>query len=383
MKIPGPHTQTTKYIANITNPTIDIKSNTDNPEPQIKTRTEYKKLPSFLLSNIQSFGNSYKTDKTTEIEAILDQNDIDIACFTETWLNENTKDQILLNNYVNFHSVRKNVLRSSGGTSILVKNNIPANVIDIKVPEHIETLWVNIRPKWLPRSISNIVVVSVYYPGSNSIYAPNQEDIILHIKESVHNLYNKYAKPLFVIMGDFNDLKINGICGACALKQVVKVPTRNEAILDLILTNKTNSWYNKPITLPSIGTSDHLSVLYEPIDNKKVKVEKTKITIRQFPRSAIIAFGSWLTKFDWSILLNIKDVNLKVAYFSEIMWIMIDKYFPLKKVVATKNDKEWITQKIKSLIAERQKAHLSNEINTRNKLAKVIRLEIKKSKTQI
>ena len=186
----------------------------------MSTKNKDRKLPLFLLSNIQSFGNSENTDKTTEIEAILGLNKIDIACLTETWLNENTKDQISLNDYVNFHSVRKNVQRSSGGISILVKDHIPANMIDIKVPDHMETLWVNIRPKWLPRSISNIVVVGVYYPGSTSEYAPNQEDIILHITESVHNLYNRYANPLFVIMGDFNDLKVNAICNACALKQV-------------------------------------------------------------------------------------------------------------------------------------------------------------------
>ena len=115
-------------------------------------------LPTFLLSNIQSFGNSKHTDKTTEIKSVITHNAIDIACFTETWLNKNTKDQIALNNYVNFHSIRKDVLRSSGGISILVKEDIPAKLVDIKIPVHIETLWVSIRPKWLPRSISNIVV---------------------------------------------------------------------------------------------------------------------------------------------------------------------------------------------------------------------------------
>ena len=59
------------------------------------------------------------------------------------------------------------------------------------------------------RSISNIIVGDAYYPGSTSEYAPNKEDIILHITETVHNLYNRYANPLFVIMGEFNDLKIN------------------------------------------------------------------------------------------------------------------------------------------------------------------------------
>ena len=181
-------------------------------------------------------------------------------------------------------------------------------------------------------------------------------------------------------MGDFNDLKIDEIRDACALKQVVKVPTRKEATLDLILTNKGNSLYKKPITLPSIGTSDHLSVLYEPVENQKVNPEKTKTIIRKFHKSSMILFGAWLISFDWSFLLNIHNVNIKIAYFFEIMWIMIDKFFPPIKIVVAKNDKEWITPKIKCLIAERQKAHHSGRTKVRDQLAKKIKVEIKKAK---
>ena len=94
----------------------------------------------------------------------------------------------------------------------------------------------------------------------------------------------------------------------------------------------------------------------------------------------MIQFGSWLTKFDWSVIFSISNVNLKIAYFFEIMWIMIDKYFPPIKVVTFQNDKPWITPKIKKLIAERQKAHKRDNRFTRDTLAKRIRIEIKSAK---
>ena len=100
-----------------------------------------------MLSNIQSFGCSENTDKLTELETVLDLNNIDVAVVTETWLTENNKDKILLNNYISFHSVRKNALRSSGGITILVKENIPANLLNIDVPEHTKVLWISLRPK--------------------------------------------------------------------------------------------------------------------------------------------------------------------------------------------------------------------------------------------
>ena len=285
-----------------------------------------KRLPVFLLGNIQSFGNSARTDKTTEIEGLLEENQVEIGTFTETWLSNDTRDSIKFNGYNIFHLIRENVLRVSGGISIVVDSNIPANRIDLKVPEYLECLWISVRPKWLPRTVSNIVICGVYYPGSGSLYAPNQGDMISHLIESIHKLYKRYSCPLFVIMGDFNDLNVDEICDACKLKQVVSIPTRNQAILDLILTNDSNNLYKDPITLPNIGGSDHLSVLYEPIMLNDEIISKKKIFIRKFTKSAILEFGSWITKFSWVELMSIDDVNLKISYFTNIMWIMIDKF---------------------------------------------------------
>ena len=246
-----------------------IKSSSRNPLQLHGTG-----LPSFLLTNIQSFGNSASSDKTTELEAILDHNQIGMACLTETWLTDTTKNQVQIGEYTHFSKVRKNTKRASGGVSILVHKDINARELDVNVPDHIEGIWLATRPNWLPRAVSAIIVAGVYYPGSSSSYAPAQEDIIFHLTDTVHQLYQKYANPLFVIMGDFNDLDVKEICDAGKLKQVVNVPTRSHAILDLILTNCSNEFYNNPLTLPSIHTSDHLCVLYKPTTAKRKRTEK-------------------------------------------------------------------------------------------------------------
>ena len=76
----------------------------------------------------------------------------------------------------------------------------------------------------------------------------------------------------------------------------------------------------------------------------------------------------------------LRDVNDKVAYFATITWLMVEKYFPLTPVLITNTDKEWVTPNIKKLILQRQKAHRSENYKLRNKLAKRIRVEIKKAK---
>ena len=329
---------------------------------------------------MQSFGNREETDKTIETEAILISNSVEVAVFTETWLTDVTAEKLPFKEYQKFHLCRSKVARNSGGVSICVKNNLPASRLKIQVPDDIECIWVTIRPNWLPRSVSNIIVCGIYYPGLKSDYAPRQADIIFHISTTVQYLKREYANPLFLIMGDFNDLPTRSLCSTCDLKQEVKVPTRGDATLDLILTNRKIELYQEPISLPKIGGGDHFPVLYIPKKYIPPKNIKKIIEIRKFLKSTIILFGAWITRVNWSWLNDIHDVNDKVKYFSSILWKMIDRYFPLVKVVISSTDKEWVTPKIKELINKRQKAHMEGLSELRDSLAKKIKLEIKEAK---
>ena len=337
-------------------------------------------LPSFLLTNLRGFGKSGESDKHEDLDTVLDLNNVDVAVLTETWTTEDSLNELVFDRYTMFHSVRTNCIRASGGVSIFVKTQIQAVKLNVDIPKHLEVMYISICPSWLPRSISNIIICGVYYPGSGSEYAPPQEDLVSHLTESIHRFYNKYACPLIMIMGDFNDMNITELCELCSLKQVVKVPTRENAILDLIMTNCHNDWYNDPIGLPKIGKSDHFCVLYVPKQYVKPKNSKEKIMVRQFKKSAILDFGSWLVNYDWSPLFEIFDVDLKSAYFSTITWLMIDKFFPLIMIEISSTDKEWITPNLKKLINQRQQAFLANNMDLYKHLARKVRLEIRKAK---
>ena len=75
-------------------------------------------------------------------------------------------------------------------------------------------------------------------------------------------------------------------------------------------------------------------------------------------------------------------MNQKAAYFVNIMWIMIDKFFPPIQVVVANDDKEWITSEIKYLISKQQKAHHSENFAARDHLARIIKQEIRKAKVK-
>ena len=80
----------------------DTKNSSDSPRSleneQVNTQNEQHKffkdspfnLPSILLTNLQSFGKPGSSDKTTELELVLEVNNIDIGVFTKTWATDAT-----------------------------------------------------------------------------------------------------------------------------------------------------------------------------------------------------------------------------------------------------------------------------------------------------
>ena len=150
-------------------------------------------LPSFLLTNLCGFGKPGESDKPEYLDSVLSLNEVDVAVLTEIWATDSTIRDLDFLNYNMFHLIRQNCKKPSGGISILIKSFIPAVKLSIIVPSHLEVIYVSIRPNWLPRAISNIVICGVYYPGSTSKYAPPQEDLIMHLTESILELYNRYA----------------------------------------------------------------------------------------------------------------------------------------------------------------------------------------------
>ena len=136
----------------------------DKENHSISTQHPYE-LPSILLTNLQSIGKLGKNDKSTELEIVLEVNDIDIAVCTETWATEAVLENLEFNNYNMFHSIRNKFSRASGGMSMFIKNSISANKLNVVIPDHLEVMYISIRPKRLPRSVSNIVYCSLYYPA--------------------------------------------------------------------------------------------------------------------------------------------------------------------------------------------------------------------------
>ena len=60
-----------------------------------------------------------------------------------------------------------------------------------------------------------------------------------------------------------------------------------------------------------------------------------------------IDFGRWLTQFEWSVVLNLSNVQEKFDLFSSMITDAVNRYLPLKRVKSCVNEKAWIPPNLK------------------------------------
>ena len=100
--------------------------------------------------------------------------------------------------------------------------------------------------------------------------AAKNDNIRDHLFSSLTLAESMYPKSAFIVCGDFSRLNVQPIMNRFRLKQIVKVPTSKNAILDLILTN-LQAHYENPQAFPPFGLSDHNTVLSSQRQGKSLE----------------------------------------------------------------------------------------------------------------
>ena len=122
------------------------------------------------------------------------------------------------------------------------------------------------------------------------------------------------------------------MCTSQNLKQVVDQPTRELAILDLILTNLHNL-YDRPDILAPLDSSDHNIVHWPPsvhnTSSHSTQGKSVKSPTRCYLRSRIDAFGRWVTTQNWFCDLEPNpNVDTLAVSFTNQLIEGIDRIFP-------------------------------------------------------
>ena len=102
--------------------------------------------------------------------------------------------------------------------------------------------------------------------------------------------------------------------------------------------------------------------------------------VREIKQTNTNRFGGFLENFDWNQVLGEEGVDKKVQTFLECTNSMINQFFSEKTIMRHSNDKLFITNKIKALIAKRDKAYRRGKSELYKSLRNQVSIEIKKAK---
>ncbi|XP_025758196.1 uncharacterized protein LOC112843545 [Oreochromis niloticus] len=248
---------------------------------RLEVRRRHKPcLPSIVMGNVRLLSN--KIDELSVlVRSQREYRECSLMCFTESWMHQNIPDDNA--SMEGFHTVRADRdsitsgKRKGGGLAVFV-NNRWCNPAHITIKERIccpdiELCAVGLRPYYLPREFSHVILVAVYVPPSAN---PTAACDTIH--SAIARLQTQHPSAVMVISGDFNHVTLDNTLPT--FKQYVACPTRGERILDLLYANVKDAYSSS--SLPTLGRSDHnlihLTPRYVPI------VRREPVTTRSIRR---------------------------------------------------------------------------------------------------
>jgi hypothetical protein len=320
-----------------------------------------------IVINFQSIKN-----KKEEFWALIDQLDPDIVIGTETWLSPTINDtEVAPKGYKAYRKDRQE--DPHGGVIIFTKTNIVCEEIQV---DDQETIFIKMRQQ----DDTPLIVGAIYRPPSSSY------EHLDSVCNTVHDIALKHKKATIWLGGDFNlpdiswenhqitghqyPLRFNNRLleevQDLGLEQVADFPTRNEAFLDLLLTNRP-SLVNKCVPLP--GLSDHDTIIHANCDVAARKQKPTKRKIFLWSKADTTALNDGTRSFSDSFTSKhdaSSDVEDMWNEFKSGVNNIIDTHIP-SKMSTSRFNQAWINRKVKRLC--RQKNRSYRKAKTTNKAA--------------
>ena len=304
--------------------------------------------------NVQSICN-----KIYEVLSILSDNDIDIACISETWLSEE-KSQITA--IIKQHGFQiKHIYREKrgAGVAIIWKNSLE-KLFKIKCDFKTKTFntfqYINIC---ICDSIKiNLVCLYRHQEESTNLFIENLEKLLSSWQTSGNSI---------ILVGDFNfhfeklnnteNESLENLLNSFGLKQFVQGPTHTKGhTLDLVWANEYE--YNFPVIQPkSVNLSDHFPVIFNIPTNSTNVVSDSKVSYRCTKSIDTNLFKSNLHNSLCNI--DISDMafvdHLKV--YSDTVLCEFDKVAPLKTSSSSPSSSEapWMDREFKDCRSTRRK----------------------------
>ncbi|KAI4894740.1 hypothetical protein NFI96_006104 [Prochilodus magdalenae] len=279
------------------------------------------RLPTLIMGNVRSLAN--KMDELTALAmSQKEYRQCSLMCFSETWLHQDIPDDNV--SITGFQTVRadrdctESGKRKGGGLAVLVNNRwcSPGHITikeRICCPD-IELLAVGLRPYYLPREFSHVVVVAV---------------------RDFNHVTMARTLPNFT--------------------QYVDCPTREERTLDLLYANVKDAYSCSP--LPPLGGSDHNLVNISSVPQVKSQPVTTR-TVRRWSEETSEVLQDCFETTDWTALYEPhgEDIDGLTECITDYINFCVDSTVPTRTVKCYPNNKPWVTKDIKALLNKKKRA---------------------------
>ena len=251
--------------------------------------------------------------------------------------------------------------RDHGEVCIYIKEDIKYQLVEnLTCCDDHEIIWVKLMLTRSPRGVSCVLLVVVYYPGRTSPVDSDGQTLLNHLFDSTTAAEAMFPSCGFIITGDFNRLNTGRLQNHFNLKQLVKFPTRGDAVLDLVLTNMSDH-LSSPQCFPPFGLSDHCTVIVQPKRRESNQHTRKSITIRDIRVSKKICLGRYFSNIDWSIVTNRPTCEGKFKAFCELVDIGMSNIMPERTIKVCPKDVPWMSFRLKELIRLRQLSFHANK----------------------
>ncbi|KAK7922573.1 hypothetical protein WMY93_009475 [Mugilogobius chulae] len=337
-------------------------------------------LPSVIMGNVRSLSN-----KTDELAALTryqrEYRDTSLMLFTETWLTTHIPDSAIAMD--NFHLLRADRTAESGkkkggGLAVFVNEKWckPGHCVvkEQRCNKDIELLAVSMRPYYLPREFTHVIVIAVYVPPS-----ANAETACETLLSCTSTLQTQHPQALFLISGDFNHSSPASVLPT--FTQYVTCPTRDNRTLDLFFVNAKEAYSSSP--LPPLGRADHnivhLRPVYQPIVHRQPVVSRV---VKRWSPESEEALRDCFDTTVWTELCDPhgEDINAMTECITDYINFCFENTVPSRTVRCFSNNKPWINPDIKALLKEKKRAFKSGNKDRLRTAQKKLRRKIRRAK---
>uniref|UniRef100_A0A1A8PUX4 Reverse transcriptase domain-containing protein n=1 Tax=Nothobranchius rachovii TaxID=451742 RepID=A0A1A8PUX4_9TELE len=335
-------------------------------------------LPAIHLANVRSLPN--KMDELL----LLNRTNRDFAhsaalCFTETWLSDLTPDNgLYLPGFCLHRADREKELsgKTKGGGICFYINECwctDATVLSKHCSSNLETIFLNCKPFYSPREISSFILIGVYIHPQADVSVALQT-----LADQVTSTENKYPDSVLIILGDFNQAKLN--TELPKYRQHIRCPTRGKNILDHCYTVLKGAYHSVPRA--ALGLSDHNLIHLIPTYKQKLKSVKPAIrTVRKWTNEAKEELQDCFDCTDWRVFADATgDLNELTDTVTSYITFCEEVCVPTKTFRTFNNNKPWFTATLSQLRRAKEQAYRAGDRPLYKSLRNTLNKEIRAAK---